>query len=566
MKARYLVFKFLLITSLHAADKAQVLEIRYADLGKRERIEILCSQPVRYTSTTAQDPDAILVYLRDAVLPADSSRLVPPALASRLDIRSWMEHPPVVKISLRYAGGGRYSIFSIDDSNMLVIEVSREADRQEDEKSATEAVEEAPKPSARAFFRKLSNGARITADFRDADIANVLRLFARQNSLNIVASDSVRGRVTVTLHNVTLEQALESILRANGYKYILENGILLVKPANTFNLDEMETRVYRLNYIDAHNLKQAVEELISTEGKIKVLATGFHNRKDVYEVNDQAPPEREKRYWQRSSVLIVTDFTSNLKAIDKLVSELDVAVPQIMIEARLIEVSPLDNSNIGIDWTKALKLDIYDAQLLESGGLLEYSSRTELPNKNRTIQLGTLNTSQFGAVINYLKENTRTRLVSNPRIVAMDNEPSDISVGTTFPIPQINRGVGGQGDIVTFTYRDVNITLRVIPHVINSNTISMYVNPIIEEVTGEVTVEGNSAPITSKREVDTVVKVRDGDTIVIGGMIKEKEVVSVRKVWLLGSIPLLGHLFRNKSVSRQQTDLLIFITPKIVVQ
>ncbi len=562
MTVRHLIINILLLASLQAQENARVLEIRYADLGTQERIEILCSRPVRYTSISAQDPAAILVYLRDVVLEQDPAQLVPPALLSRLELKQWMERPAVVKLSFQHRGDGRYSIFSIDDSNMLVLEVSKGQAPAAQEP----AVEKEEKPSAREFFRKLSEGARITADFRDADIANVLRLFARQNGLNIVASDSVRGRVTVTLHDVTLEQALESILRANGYKYILENGILLVKPANTFNLDEMETRVYRLKYMDAHNLKQAVEELISSSGKIKVLATGFHNRKDVYDINDKAPPEREKRYWQRSSVLIVTDFTSNLKAIDKLIAELDVPVPQIMIEAKLIEVAPLDNSNIGIDWSKALRVELYDAKLLESGGLLEYSSRTTLPNKNSTIQLGTLNTSQFGAVINYLKENTRTRLVSNPRIVAMDNEPSDISVGTTFPIPQINRGVGGQGDVVTFTYRDVNITLRVIPHVINSNTISMYVNPIIEEVTGEVTVEGNTAPITSKREVDTVVKVRDGDTIVIGGMIKEKEVVSVRKVWLLGSIPLLGHLFRNKSVTRQQTDLLIFITPKIVVQ
>ena len=94
----------------------------------------------------------------------------------------------------------------------------------------------------------------------------------------------------------------------------------------------------------------------------------------------------------------------------------------------------------------------------------------------------------------------------------------------------------------------------------------MYVNPIIEEVTGQVAVDKNSAPITSKREVDTVVKVRNGDTIVIGGMIKERELVTVSKVWLLGSVPLLGHFFRNTEVSKQETDLLIFITPKIVYQ
>ena len=178
--------------------------------------------------------------------------------------------------------------------------------------------------------------------------------------------------------------------------------------------------------------------------------------------------------------------------------------------------------------------------------------------------MGTLTTSEFSAVLNFLNSNTSTKLISNPRILAMDNEPSDISVGTNFPIPQINRGVGGQGDVVTFTFRDVTIMLRVTPHVTAGEAITMYVNPIIEEVTGQITVSGNTAPITTRREVDTVVKVKNGETIVIGGMIKEREVLTVDKVWLLGDIPLLGHFFQNKSSDKQQTDLVIFITPKIM--
>ncbi|MFQ5629801.1 MAG: hypothetical protein ACE5I1_13635, partial [bacterium] len=364
--------------------------------------------------------------------------------------------------------------------------------------------------------------------------------------------------------NVTIEQALESILRANGYKYIIDNDVIVVKPVGGFDIYEMETRVFRLRYIDAHNVFEATKELKSAEGKAKVLTTSFHNRKDVYDVNEKEVGGREGQYWLRSSVFLVTDFPANIEAIAELVAELDQPVPQLMIEAKLIETAPLYTSTLGIDWSKSIAVELFNEVVLPGGEPYRYSTQSPLPNKNRSITFGTLNTSEFSAVLNYLQKNMNTRLVSNPRILAMDNEPSDISVGTKFPIPQITRGIGGQGDIVTFDYRDIDIKLRVIPHVIDSVSITMYVNPIIEEITGQVTVADNTAPITSKREVDTVIKVKDGETIVIGGMIKEREIITVNKVWLLGDIPLLGNLFRNKSTERQQTDLLIFITTKIV--
>ncbi len=146
----------------------------------------------------------------------------------------------------------------------------------------------------------------------------------------------------------------------------------------------------------------------------------------------------------------------------------------------------------------------------------------------------------------------------------MDNQEAFISVGTTFPIPQITRGVGGQGDVVTFQYRDVSIALRVTPHVSDDETITLFVNPEIEEVIGQVTAGGNSAPITSRRTVKTVVNLKNNETMVIGGLIRESTIETISKVWLLGDIPLIGNLFRHKNKTKTQTDLLIFITPRLV--
>ncbi len=243
---------------------------------------------------------------------------------------------------------------------------------------------------------------------------------------------------------------------------------------------------------------------------------------------------------------------------------MDVPTPQILIESKLVELSPLDKSSLGIDWDKSITASLFYQELLPGGDTQDYSVVKEDLTTADPWVLGPLTASQFSSMLNFLRQTTESKLVSNPKILAMDNQTSTITVGTTFPIPQINRGVAGQGDIVTFQYKDVNIELNVTPHVTENDEIIMYVNPIIEEITGEVIIDINRAPITSKRSVSTVVSVKDGETIVIGGMIKEDMKKIVSKVFLLGEIPLLGNLFRNTDYEKKQSDLLIFITPHII--
>lgn len=423
-----------------------------------------------------------------------------------------------------------------------------------------------PEPSdeLESLQERLARGRLISLDVYDADIGNVLRMLGKQSGVNIVAGADVTGKITVSLHDVTLDQALENILKANGYTYVIDGDVIRVKKVDQLGLGEMVTKVYRLRYIDARALKVAVDEVTSENAKVLVLNTNFRSGGTPVTQAQGGPGQSGATGVrdQRSSVLIVTDLVENVRHVDKIVQALDIPSPQVMIEAKLLELSPGQSGNLGIDWTKAISVSLYGERQLPSGASMPYSAFGALPNGK--ISYATLSASEFAAVLNFLRENTNSKLISNPRIIAADNEEAVISVGETFPVPQINRGVGGQGDIVTFTYKDVNISLRVTPHVSGDRTITMYVNPVIEEVTGEVVIDKNRAPITSKRSVQTVVTVRDGETIVIGGLIKENRSETVRKVWLLGDIPLIGNLFRHTELERKQTDLLIFLTPHIL--
>jgi type II secretory pathway component GspD/PulD (secretin) len=137
-------------------------------------------------------------------------------------------------------------------------------------------------------------------------------------------------------------------------------------------------------------------------------------------------------------------------------------------------------------------------------------------------------------------------------------------VGKTVPVARIQRGMGGQGDMVTFDYKEISIRLNVTPHVGGDGQITMFVNPIIEEISDWKILFGNEAPVTDKRSVNSIITVKDGETLVIGGLVKNQQTETVKRVWLLGSLPLIGRFFQHEIAEDRQTDVMIFITPTIV--
>jgi general secretion pathway protein D len=261
---------------------------------------------------------------------------------------------------------------------------------------------------------------------------------------------------------------------------------------------------------------------------------------------------------------VVTDRPEKIREIDAIIRQLDRPPVQILIESKLVELTPQEDSEVGINWDKTLTMALKWQDILPSGGEMDYSLLDEATGEGGDWKMGKLSASQFSAVIDFLQTNTNSELISNPQLMAMDNEESSITVGTTVPVPRIQRGFGGQGDMVTFDYKEVNIQLNVTPHLSAENEITMYVNPIIEEITGWVELDRNRAPITDKRTVNSIVSVKSGETVVIGGLIKNQTVKTKKKVWLLGSLPLIGKLFQHYTTEIRKTNLLIFITPNLV--
>ncbi|RMH65718.1 MAG: hypothetical protein D6677_01815 [Calditrichaeota bacterium] len=395
---------------------------------------------------------------------------------------------------------------------------------------------------------------KVSPKFNGASITEVLKLFARQHALNLVVSGEVKGRVSVQLYNVTLASALNTILKSLGYHYIVKDGVILVKSFDKDVNGEKSTRVYALKYLNAFNLIPTLTPLLSAKGKLTPLL---------------AEPE-EKETEMRSNILVVNDLWENINAIDAVIKKLDVPKKQILIEVRLVETLVGNEEQYGLNLPKHVGVSMDGAELTApiskstggGGNQRLLSAWYELPKAGDKLNLGVLNVDQLSLALDMLAKDNGSKLISNPRVMTLNNKKASIKIGTSVPIQEVNRGVGG--DIITYREKDVNINVDVIPLINEDNRITLDVHPIMEEIVGYVGPSEAPQPITSKREVKTMVTVTDGQTLVLGGLVKESRNKTTEKVWLLGDIPILGYLFQNTTTKIEKSDLLIFITPKIV--
>jgi len=395
---------------------------------------------------------------------------------------------------------------------------------------------------------------KVSPKFDGASIVEVLKLFARQHSLNLVVGSDVNGRVNVHLYNVTLADALNTILKSNGYHYVIENEVLVVKSFDTNVNGELATRVFNLNYSNAFHLALTLQPLLSVKGKMMPL------------LSETVAEEKDKR----ASVLVVTDLWENVKQIENALKEIDIPAKQLLIEVRLIETLIGEEEQYGLNLPKRISASMDGAETTApitkstsaSGETRLLSAWYQMPETAKELNMGVLNIDQLSIALDLLSQDNGSRLVSNPRITTLNNKKATIKIGTTVPIPEVSRGIAG--DLISYREKEINIDLSVIPQISDDGKITMEVHPILEEIVGFTGSSDAPQPITSRREVNTVVTVINGQTLVLGGLIKETKSKVVEKLWLLGDIPILGYLFQNTVTKNEKTDLLIFITPKIV--
>jgi len=393
----------------------------------------------------------------------------------------------------------------------------------------------------------------VSLDFRDADIQNVLRILSYKSGLNIVTGPEVTGLVTIKLKDVPWRQALEVILQTYGYAYEQKGNIITVTTIENMKkrredamvLSEQEplvTRTFVLNYAKATDVISSIEKMQTDRGSIN--------------------------YDERTNALIVRDIPSNVELIAEVIGRLDATTPQVLIEAKIVETTLSNTENMGINWVtqataKAAKRPT--TWPFTDSTEVKYNS-DDFPGAATTdFSYGTLDFSQLSAVMELLRSRTDTNILSNPRIVTLDNQEARIVVGSQYPLPQYTYNEEqARLQVNGWEYKDIGIIFIVTPHVNNAGYITVDLEPKVTEILDFVTVENTSLPRLSTEEAKTSVMIKDGETLVIAGLIKDKVTDIKKKTPLLGDIPLLGLIFQKTEKTVTKTDLLIFLTPHII--
>ncbi|MFH1687133.1 MAG: secretin and TonB N-terminal domain-containing protein [bacterium] len=400
---------------------------------------------------------------------------------------------------------------------------------------------------------------RLSLELDGVAITTALQMIASQNGLNIVVAGEVDGTVSMRLDDVDLQSALEAILSPNGYNYYLNGNIIVVKPRAMDAAGELTSAIVTLKYQQAISVVNALEARLSDKGKAIVI--DIPNNSGTYTPNQ----------------IMITDLPDIVDDLVSLAQSLDQPQRLISIGVKIIETKIDHQTKLGLDWPSQIAAIMGSSVTSSSGAsgddgtdatggtnLAEFTG-TYNPNSG-SWTWGTLTVAQLTLVLDALNQNGNSKLISDPHITTLENHQAEIRAETIIPIPTVSRFTEGAStsDILTFQDEEVGISLLVTPRICEDGRLSLDVFPQIEDIIGFSGPSDNQKPITSSRSIRTRVTVRDGETVALGGLLKEDEIKQVSKVPLLGSIPLLGNLFTSKSTQKTTTDLLILITPKIM--
>jgi len=406
---------------------------------------------------------------------------------------------------------------------------------------------------------------KISMDFQEAALADVLKIFSQQSGLNLITSENIaNNKVTVYLDNVPVNQALEQILRANNLTYELqpETDIYIVKPLLQPEV-ALITRVYHLKHASVNSAKiRKTLEFEDIESEEDDEDTGIFSV-----IEGLLTPRGQIIEDPRTNSLIITDIASNFPMIETTIAKMDVPVPQILIEVEILEVAKEISDKIGVKiseipvvFTGAVRQHYYpwnQSTVMDKGygDPIEYTA-------------GTIDTSGFSATLNFLKTHTDTKTLARPRIMTLNNEPAEIKISTDEAIGITSQTQSSQSTATSSVEAErveTGVFLTVTPQAnLASGEITMAIDPkVIVARTGS-TFSGTTYRDPEERGSKAILRVQDGDTIIMGGLLREETSNTITKVPILGDIPFLGKAFRHKNESVTERELIIFITPHII--
>ncbi|GAB2188588.1 type IV pilus secretin PilQ [Sessilibacter sp. MAH2] len=415
-------------------------------------------------------------------------------------------------------------------------------------------------------------GEKLSLNFQDIEVRAVLQLIADFTDLNLVASDTVEGRITLRLENVPWDQALDIVLKAKGLDKRQVGNVLLVAPAAEIasrERQELETR------------KQLAELAPLRTEHIRILYADAAQLFNLFDSEGEGENSTQSILSERGSVIvdertnsiILTDTEDKIEDFKRLVTQIDIPIRQVLIEARIVTASTDFVRDLGVEWSAGY-IDNGDNDSFFVGGNVNNDldlNNGVLGGDFGSVDLGATSATSdiaFGYVrdnflveleLSALESEGYGEVISQPKVVTGDQQPASIRSGSEVPFQQASAS-----GATTTQYRDAVLSLEVTPQITPDDHIilNLVVN---QDAIGEVVAFGaNSAPTIDVTEVQTQVLVKNGETIVLGGIFQSTENVAELKVPFLGDLPIVGNLFKRTTKDIDKSELLIFITPRLL--
>ncbi|MFP4472768.1 MAG: type II secretion system protein GspD [Candidatus Omnitrophota bacterium] len=455
----------------------------------------------------------------------------------------------------------------------------------------------------------------ITLDVREMNVVDVLKFLALKGDFNLVTSSQVQGRVTLYLKNVLIRDALDIVLIANGLAYHVEHGIVHVITEQEYQAmygkkfnDKNEVRIVKLDYAKPSYVLSTLENLKSDLGRIIIdedtgtvvlidtpqslaamtaaieemesplepivytlqyaraeeLAQQLQQRVDAQTVGSISVDERTNK-------LVVRAYPGRRNEVESLIKELDSPTKEVLVEVRVLQVTFRPQMDFGIDWNLDFRHSSYEPlRKITINNILmnedSLASSDDLGGTYGRLAIGDFDANSFNMAIRALKQVSDTKILSNPKLLVTNNEEAKIHVGDTVPYIISTTSGTGENAITSEDVRfvDVGLKLNVTPKINEDGMVTMALRPEISTVSANIESQGGGIPQVNKTLVETTVMVKDGMTVVLGGLKKDNKTQTTKGIPFLMDIPALGRLFRNDSESVESTEIVIFITPHII--
>ncbi|WOB50418.1 type IV pilus secretin PilQ family protein [Xanthomonas hydrangeae] len=536
--------------------------------------------------------DSVLVDISNARLPAELQR--------PLNVTDFAT--PVQRVEVKPSGSGSQLVLSTKGAfdslayqtgNEYVVEITpRKGQPAVGGVSPAAVTQAAAQIAARGY-----SGRPVTFNFQDVPVRTVLQLIAEESNLNIVASDTVQGNVTLRLMNVPWDQALDIVLRAKGLDKRRDGGVVWVAPQPELakfeqdkedariaieNREDLITDYVQINYHNATAIFKALTEAKGIGGGGGGQGgSGGAGQQD----NGFLSPRGRLVADERTNTLMISDIPKKVAQMRELISHIDRPVDQVLIESRIVIATDTFARDLGARFGIAGRRQYGDNTGVISGSttnnvsIINDGLHNVPAGLNFNLPAGTFTTSTAGSIaytllgrnfaldmeLSAMQEEGRGEVVSNPRIVTANQREGVIKQGREIGYVTISGSSNGGQAQANVQFKEVLLELKVTPTITNDNRVFLNMNVKKDEVARFIVLQGyGTVPEINRREVNTAVLVGDGETVVIGGVYEFTDRESIAKVPFLGDIPFLGNLFKKRGRSKEKAELLVFVTPKVL--